>query len=68
MNEQEGQVSAVVAAERTGLPVRTIREWIRTGKLASQRGPQGRLVRMGDVRALQAARAARSNHPAATRR
>jgi uncharacterized coiled-coil protein SlyX len=68
MNEHEELVTAAVAAERTGLPVRTIREWMLIGKLASRLGMQARLVRMGDVLALQAARAARVNHQVATRR
>jgi hypothetical protein len=46
----EQPVPLLQAATSAGIPARTLRNWIRTGKLAATRGHRGYLVRLGDVR------------------
>ncbi len=42
-------VAVEVASKATGIPARTLRYWISTGKLAAIAGKRGKLVSMGEV-------------------
>ncbi len=42
-------VAVEVAGKATGIPARTLRYWISTGKLAAIAGKRGKLVSMGEV-------------------
>jgi hypothetical protein len=50
----QDDVSVPMAAQITGIPERTIRNWIKGGKLAARRGDRGHRVRVSDVRAVAA--------------
>jgi len=45
-------VAVEVAGKAAGLPARTLRHWIGTGKLAAIAGKRGKLVSMGEVEQL----------------
>ncbi len=45
-------VTVATAADLAGVPARTLRYWIETGKLPAIAGKHGRLVRLGDVREI----------------
>src|SRR5262245_58933893 len=48
----EQPVATRLAARETGVPVRALRNWIRSGKLGAMRAERGYLVRIADVRRL----------------
>ena len=43
-----------LAARLAGVPARTLRNWVSTGKLAAIRGQRGWLVRLGDIEQIAA--------------
>ncbi len=47
-------VTVATAADLAGVPARTLRYWVETGKLPAIAGKHGRLVRLGDVREIMA--------------
>src|SRR4051812_6496467 len=49
-------VTASVAARMPGVANSTIRHWVKTGKVSTQAGLYGRLVRLADVLAYAASR------------
>jgi hypothetical protein len=50
----EQPVATRLAAAETGIPERTLRNWIKGGKLAATQGDRGYLVRVSDVRRVAA--------------
>jgi DNA-binding transcriptional MerR regulator len=48
--DTRGHVLVSVAAEQEGISARTIRRWITAGAILALDGPQGRMVRLADVR------------------
>lgn len=48
------QVPLRVAARSAGVPERTVRNWVTSGKLAAMRGERGYLVRIADVKRVAA--------------
>jgi DNA-binding transcriptional MerR regulator len=53
-DESEDTVLIAVAARISGVPVRTIRAWVKAGKLAASPGAAGRVVQLADVQQLAA--------------
>ena len=49
MNDEQQYIAVSVASKMTGIPERTIRHWVTSGKLAAMAGERGRLVRLDDV-------------------
>jgi len=49
MNTEQQYVAVAMAGKMTGIPERTIRHWVTTGKLSAIAGERGRLVRLEDV-------------------
>jgi DNA-binding transcriptional MerR regulator len=60
-------VAPAVAARVARVPPSTVRYWATLGKVASQPGPNGRLVRLRDVQALTQARAPKRRSDAPSR-
>jgi excisionase family DNA binding protein len=58
-------VTMASAADITGIPVMTLRQWVDSGRLPARVGQRGRLVRLADVRHLVAAGGASSSNGAA---
>jgi hypothetical protein len=52
MDDPEALLPVGLAGQVAGIPERTLRNWIRAGKLPASEGPRGKLVRVGDVRGL----------------
>ncbi len=52
MMDGNEHVTVATAADLAGVPARTLRYWIETGKLPAIAGKHGRLVRLGDVREI----------------
>jgi len=52
MSDEQHYVAVSVAGKHTGIPERTIRHWLKTGKLSAIAGERGRLVRLEDVHQL----------------
>lgn len=50
--ERDEYVTVTAASDLTGVPARTLRYWVKAGKLPSVSGKHGRLVRLGDVREI----------------
>ena len=53
-DEADGPVLIAVAARLSGVPARTIRAWVKAGKLTAHSGGAGRVVKLADVRQLVA--------------
>ncbi len=49
-----GPIPLTLAARSAGIPARTLRNWIASGKLAAIRGQRGWLVRTGDIAQIAA--------------
>ncbi len=45
-------LSVEMAGQVSGIPSRTLRRWVRAGRLPATEGPRGKLVRLGDALAL----------------
>ncbi|MDP9358683.1 MAG: hypothetical protein M3Q71_18430 [Chloroflexota bacterium] len=45
-------LSVEMAGQVSGIPPRTLRRWVRAGRLPATEGPRGKLVRLGDALAL----------------
>ncbi len=45
-------LSVEMAGQVSGIPPRTLRRWVRGGRLPATEGPRGKLVRLGDALAL----------------
>lgn len=54
MKDGNAHVTVATAADLAGVPARTLRYWVETGKLPAIAGKHGRLVRLGDVREIVA--------------
>ncbi len=52
MTDGNEHVTVATAADLAGVPARTLRYWVETGKLPAIAGKHGRLVRLGDVREI----------------
>jgi len=52
MMDGNEHVTVATAADLAGVPARTLRYWVETGKLPAIAGKHGRLVRLGDVREI----------------
>ena len=52
MDDPDAMVPVGLASHLAGIPERTLRNWVAAGKLPAIDGPRGKLVRLGDVRAL----------------
>ncbi len=62
--DRPDEVPLPLAAELAAIPARTLRNWIKSGKLAAKRGQRGWLVRMADIERI----AIMIGHPVATTR
>ena len=62
--ERADEVPLPLAVELAAIPARTLRNWIKSGKLAAKRGQRGWLVRMADIERI----AIMIGHPVATTR
>jgi excisionase family DNA binding protein len=56
-------VSAEIAANSAGISARTIRYWVKSGKLPATQGKRGRLVNYDDVQQILALTGRRSGNP-----
>jgi len=52
MDDPDAMLPVGLAGHLAGIPERTLRNWVRAGKLPATEGPRGKLVRLGDVRGL----------------
>ena len=59
-------VTMASAADIAGIPVKTLRHWVDSGRLAATAGQRGRLVRLADVRYLVAGDGTSPTNGAAT--
>ena len=52
MDDPDAMLPVESAGRLAGIPPRTLRSWVRAGKLPATEGQRGRLVRLGDVLAI----------------
>ncbi len=51
-HDADEYLSVEMAGQVSGIPPRTLRRWVRAGRLPATEGPRGKLVRLGDALAL----------------
>ncbi len=51
-HDADEYLSVEMAGQVSGIPPRTLRRWVRAGRLPATEGPRGKLVRLGDALTL----------------